>query len=157
MSRLFNSGTAILAGAFVLTLAGAGSILADSGRVKPVTDTTTKKECGACHMVYPAGLLPARSWRTMMGDLANHFGENAELEAGLTKSIEAHLVSRAGPDKRRGATPTSMRITEQEWWTRKHEKRGRIAPAALAKAGAKSKAECKACHVDAEQGLFDED
>ena len=35
-------------------------------RVAPVTDKVVAKECSACHMLYPAGLLPARSWTAVM-------------------------------------------------------------------------------------------
>jgi len=38
-------------------------------------------ECAACHMAYPTGFLPERSWQKMMGSLDDHFGENAELDA----------------------------------------------------------------------------
>jgi hypothetical protein len=157
MNRLFNSGTGSVAGAFVILVAGAGSLLAGGLRLAPVADATVKKECGACHMAYPAGLLPAQSWRAMMGGLKDHFGENAELDEATTIAITDYLVANAAPADRRGATPTALRITEQGWWTRKHEKRDRTSPRALAKAGAKSKADCKACHDGAEQGVFEDD
>ncbi|MDH5218993.1 MAG: diheme cytochrome c, partial [Gammaproteobacteria bacterium] len=47
--------------------------------VAVVTDSLYKEECSACHMAYQPGLLPARSWEKMMDNLADHFGENAEL------------------------------------------------------------------------------
>ena len=45
----------------------------------PVADATVAKECGACHMVFPPQLLPARSWQKLMADLSSHFGEDASL------------------------------------------------------------------------------
>lgn len=37
-------------------------LAADGLRLAPVKDPVVAKECSACHMLYPAGLLPARSW-----------------------------------------------------------------------------------------------
>jgi hypothetical protein len=43
------------------------------------------------------------------------------------------------------------------WFLRKHDKKGRIAPDTLKRRGAKSPADCKACHQAAEQGYFEDD
>src|SRR5690606_37122372 len=40
-----------------------------------------QEECGACHLPYPPGLLPAASWQRIMQDLAHHFGTDASLDA----------------------------------------------------------------------------
>jgi hypothetical protein len=143
----------------------AAPLSADGLRLAPVKDPVVAKECGACHMLYPAGLLPARSWATMAADLANHFGDNAELDAALTKRVGDYLAANAadGPSGSRkvlrGLAPTAapMRITELPWWKRKHEKKDRVAAATLARKGAKFKGDCKACHEDAERGVFDDD
>lgn len=163
---------ALLAGAAVV-IAGlsAQPLLADV-RVKPVRDPVVEKECGACHMVYPAGLLPARSWAAMMSDLKNHFGDNAELDPGTARRIADYLVANAaesvfdrhhGRDhhhRRRaddtGAGAAPLRISELPWFKREHERRERIAPATLKKRGAKSVSDCKACHEGAEQGWFED-
>ena len=42
--------------------------------VPPIEHAATLKECGACHLAFPPQMLPARSWKKLMGDLANHFG-----------------------------------------------------------------------------------
>ena len=69
-------------------VAAAGVAMADDdersfrGRgpeVAPVSDALYAQECGSCHMAYPPGLLPGRSWQRLMGNLADHFGDNAEL------------------------------------------------------------------------------
>ncbi len=49
--------------------------------VRAVDNPLYAAECGGCHFAYQPGLLPEASWRKMMGSLADHFGENAELEA----------------------------------------------------------------------------
>lgn len=57
-------------------LGGALPAWADE-RLPPIANDAVKKECGACHMAFQPQFLPQRSWRLMMGDLANHFGEDA--------------------------------------------------------------------------------
>jgi len=140
-------------------------LAADGLRLSPVKDPTVAKECSACHMLYPAGLLPARSWSAMIADLANHFGDNAELDASTTKRVADYLVANAADRARGGGTvlrglPATVipnRITDLPWWIRKHEKKDRVAAAALTRKGAKFKGDCKACHADAERGIFEDD
>lgn len=139
--------------------------MADGLSTPPVKDAATAKECSACHMPYPAGLLPARSWTRLMSDLKNHFGENAELDDATRQAITAYLTASAA-DQRGGsgkilrglsAEAAPLRISELPWFLRKHEKKGRVAPATLKRRGAKSAADCKACHPQAERGQFDDD
>jgi len=136
---------------------------ADGLVIPPVKDPIVAKECGACHMVYPAGLLPARSWSAMTATLGNHFGDNAELDAATAKRITDYLTANAAEtaDRHilRGLAPDVVpaRITDLPSWKRQHEKRDRVAPKALARAGAKFKGDCKACHKDAERGIFEDD
>jgi ABC-type Zn2+ transport system substrate-binding protein/surface adhesin len=51
-----------------------------------------KAECGDCHMAYPPSMLPASSWRAMMGNLEDHFGNNAELDAATASRVTAFLT-----------------------------------------------------------------
>lgn len=127
---------------------------------RPVDNDLVKKECSACHMAYPAGMLPAASWKAVMGDLPNHFGEDASLDEASRTEIETWLVANAAPDKSRLAKRSvdaqgqpALRISETQWWIRAHD--GEISPRALAKAG--SKANCAACHRGAEKGYFEDD
>ena len=116
-------------------------------------------------MLYPAGLLPARSWSTIIAELANHFGDNAELDATTAQRVADYLAANAADRLAisskvlRGLDPALVpkRITELPWWTRKHEKKGRVGAMKLARKGAKFKGDCKACHADAEHGIFDDD
>lgn len=151
--------TAILFGGSITIIASVigGLALADEfERVAPVKDALTAKECSACHMLYPAGLLPASSWNAMMAGLKDHFGDNAELDAETTKKIVDYLVANSERGSSRNDA-TRLRISEQPWFLRKHDKRGRIAPDTLKRRGAKSVADCKACHRDAEKGYFEDD
>lgn len=122
-------------------------------RVPPISDALVKKECGACHMAFQPAFLPAASWSALMGDLSNHFGEDASLPEADAKAIEAYYVAHAG----RGSSTTGapvLRITELGWWQRKHRP-GEVSQARFDKAG--SKAACVACHVGADRGLYEDD
>jgi hypothetical protein len=122
------------------------------------------KECGACHMVYPASQLPARSWTALMAGLANHFGENAALDAATTKQIADLLTATAADASGRNSralkglsdAQTPLRITETPYWIGKHGK-GRVSASALAAVNAKSPSNCVACHAGATRGQFDDD
>ncbi len=130
----------------------------------PVTDALTKKECGACHMAFQPALLPARSWQAMMAGLADHFGDNASLDAKSAGAITAYLTANAADtgggragrkvmrDLPAGATP--LRFSDTPRFIAKHAK---IKPAAWADPKVKSKANCLACHPGAEQGRYDDD
>lgn len=132
-------------------------------RLKPVTDPVVTKECGACHMAYQPGFLPARSWEKLMGGLKDHFGENAELDEAKLKQITAYMTANAGDRTggtgmgRLGATETPLRISEMPWFQHEHGRKDRISPATLKRRGAKSVADCVACHRGAAQGYFEDD
>jgi len=125
-------------------------------------ETLTKEECSACHMAYQAFFLPKRSWQAIMGNLANHFGEDASLDATATAEIKTYLLS--GAADRNGRNPrwlraipanvVPMRISKLPWFTREHGDR--------AVAYAKSRADiatisnCTGCHRGAASGQFDD-
>jgi mono/diheme cytochrome c family protein len=118
------------------------------------------QECAACHMPYPAKLLPARSWQAIMAGLPKHFGEDASLDPETTKQIAAYLVANAADAKGgnswslRGLSPntTPLRITDMPFWRAIH---GRFSAASFARRGVKSKGDCVGCHgPGAAQGRF---
>lgn len=158
---ILAAGAALACGLLV-----AAPLRADEGlQIPPVGNAAVKTECGACHLAYPPGLLPARSWSAIMRGLSDHFGDNAELDAAVARQIEDYLVANAAESgwetrrmlRRLDAGKTPLRITEMPWWTRKHERKDRVAPETLARKKAKFKGDCKACHQDAERGLFEEE
>jgi hypothetical protein len=159
-TRLTASITALVMAA---TLAPAASPAHADGKVfPPVRDPLVAKECGACHMAYPAGLLPAASWKALMAGLDSHFGENASLDVETTAKVLAYLEANAASERSKyGASPSSgavpvLRISQQPWFLRKHGPR-RISPASLERRGAKSAADCAACHKAADKtGVFDD-
>ena len=141
---------------------GSTAALADSdkyggeNRGKPVLpgklNTTWKQECGSCHMAFAPGLLPAESWRKMMGELDKHFGTDASLTAKERQEVTAFLMNNASNRWRAPTAP--LRITETAWFQRKHDE---LAAPVWKRASIKSPANCVACHGGAEQGDFEED
>ena len=134
---------------------------AEGMRLPAIKHEATKTECSACHMAFQPQMLPARSWEAIMGDLANHFGENAQLDDAVTADITAYLVANAadanGKKNRlmRGINKSDapLRITETPWWVRAH--RGEVSEASFKRAG--SKANCAACHRGAATGYYEDD
>jgi hypothetical protein len=148
----------------VIGFLAATAALAEGARIPPVDHAATLKECGACHLAYPPQLLPARSWEKLMGDLAEHFGENASLPETTRADITAYLVGHAadaattkqGKRFLRGiaADATPLRITETPFWQRAH---GEIARSQFTSARVKTAANCVACHRNAAEGAFAEE
>jgi len=137
---------------------------ADSPKRVFVQDKVYIEECGACHFAYPPGLLPAKSWRDMMGGLEDHFGENAELDKTTTSHITRYLDQLAlGKGSRSQMRKMSRnlldkapkRITELPYFIHEHEE---IPKRMLTNnLGLGSLSQCDSCHKDAEKGVFDED
>ncbi|MCK6507999.1 diheme cytochrome c [Myxococcota bacterium] len=134
--------------------------------VAPVDDALTRAECGSCHMAYPAGLLPARSWVTLMGGLSDHFGDDASLPTEQVQAITAWLVANAAdtrPDhalawritQRTPPDQVPLRILEVPWL--RHEHAGIPSRLVADNPQVKSLSACGACHAGAAEGRFDED
>ena len=115
---------------------------------------TYRQECGSCHLAYPAGLLPSRSWRRIMDGLDRHFGTDASLDAPATQQIAAWLQAHAADRGRMAAEPPQDRISRSTWFERTHR---RIDAAVWQLASVRTAANCAACHAGAAQGDFDDD
>jgi len=140
--------------ALALLLGLTTAALADSGKLNPRQMLPSyQQECAACHLAYPAGLLPARSWDRIMSGLDKHYGTDASLDAATVQQIGQWLQANAGTYKRVSAPPPQDRITESAWFLRKHRK---LDAPVWQHASVKSAANCAACHTRAEQGGFDE-
>ncbi len=131
----------------------------------PIDNPKIIAACGECHMVYFPQMLPGKSWERILGNLPNHFGEDASLDAATRQAVLAyHLAnasdistSRAAGKWRKelstGQAPE--RITTAPRFLRKHDE---IRAAAWSDPKVKSKANCGACHSGvAKHGNFDED
>ncbi|HLP97362.1 MAG TPA: diheme cytochrome c [Sideroxyarcus sp.] len=135
--------------------------------VKPVTDKTYEEECGSCHFAYPPGLLPSKSWDKLLNEkaLADHFGDNAELDKDTLKTVYDYAMENAADKSfykrsRKIALATEdgeapLRITEVRYIKRKHHD----IPEKMIKGNkdVKSLSYCNACHTKAKEGIFDED
>jgi hypothetical protein len=129
----------------------------------PVVDPLVKEECGSCHLPYAPAMLPARSWQRLMGDLKNHFGDDASVEPALAERISSYLVANAGDtggarygsklsgSANPGSTP--LRISELPKWQRAHRK---VPAWEWSHKDVRTKANCLACHADAGRGYYDE-
>jgi hypothetical protein len=127
---------------------------ADSGRTLPANvPAAYRSECAACHIAYPPGLLPARSWQRIMGGLERHYGTEASLDAATVKVIGTWLQANAGTYKRVSEEPAQDRITRSAWFERKHRQ---IEAAVWKLPSVKSAANCAACHTGADRGQFDD-
>lgn len=157
MKTLFS----LILGLILGLVLGSTAALADSdkyggeNRGKPVlprqSNSLWKQECGSCHMAFAPGLLPAESWRKMMGGLDKHFATDASLTPQENREITTFLVNNAS--NRWHASSSPLRITETSWFQRKHDE---LADAVWKRAAIKSPANCAACHPRADKGDFEE-
>lgn len=122
-----------------------------------------RAECGSCHLAYHPTLLPARSWTRLMQEQDSHFGESLGLDAITTTEILAFLQKYSADTeltepayKIKQSIPintTPVRITETGYWVDKH--RG-IQDSVWHNPKVGTKANCSACHLDAEEGTFED-
>jgi len=115
-----------------------GGMGGGSGAISTATDPLTAKECGDCHIPYSPRYLPDGSWRQIMTNLSDHFGEDASLDANTQQHITQYLTSNAG-----GNGMGALRITDTNWWVSEH--RGEISSWSLQRIGG-SPSNCNGCH-----------
>ena len=113
-----------------------------------------QQECAACHVAYPAGMLPAASWRRLLQGLDKHFGVNASLDEATTQKIGAWLNLHGGSFRHAHEEPAQDRITRSNWFVRQHSE---IGHATWQRKSVGSASNCGACHPGAARGDFDED
>jgi cytochrome b len=129
-----------------------------------VLNSEFSKECGSCHITYPPYLLPKESWKNMMGNLENHFGDDAYINEESNKNILTFLEQNSAENSTHQAAvkilqsikenSSTIAITKTPFWERKHND---IDKDVFANDKIKSKANCKACHIDIENGLIEND
>ncbi len=137
----------------------------EGGTVLPrLTNKAWQQECASCHIAYAPAFLPKASWQRLMGNLDNHFGENASLDpatrADILKFLETHAADAGTSQMGRrvmqgiGVKDVPLRITETRWFVHKHDE---VSRTTWSRKSIGSAANCAACHRQAEQGMFDED
>ena len=122
-----------------------------------------REECGSCHVAFYPSLLPSRSWERVAAEQDKHFGTDLGLDATAMKAIldfmkdnaaEKHLTE-AGVKIDRSLKPDAIpvRITETPYWIKKHKE---VADSVWKSPKVKSKANCDACHLDAQEGTYED-
>ena len=134
--------------------------------VAPVTNATYAEECGACHMPYQPGLLPAAAWQQIMSaeGLADHYGDDASLSDELRTEIAAYLAANSADQASRSRSRAFAvggiggadlpRITETPYFRKEHDE----IPARMVvdNAEVSSFSNCNACHQGAAEGVYNE-
>lgn len=151
------------------TITSTSALLASGGgegggsSMPKMTNAKWKAECSSCHMLYHPGLLPERSWKTMMVGLDKHFGENASLDQATRDEIANFLMLNAADklDNRRSnrisqsipANISPLRVSETRYFISKHDE---ISSSTFKRKAVGSASNCIACHRGAEKGDFSE-
>lgn len=132
--------------------------------VAPPTNNTFLKECGDCHVAFPPGLLPTRSWEWIVNNLEDHFGEKLDYKKKVLDEIRDYVMENSADDseyKRSRMIMESLqpldvpkRITDVPHIKRKHRLllQAYINPTNKPR----SLANCDTCHPRAIEGIFDE-
>ncbi len=126
-------------------------------------DPLWREECGSCHLAFHPGLLPARSWRKMLKQQQNHFGEDLFLDAETITRLEHFAVANAAEQGNTEAAwkinrsiperETPLKITETIYWKRKHRE---LPEAVWRHESVNGRSNCAACHKDAGRGTFED-
>ncbi|VAW22078.1 hypothetical protein MNBD_ALPHA12-885 [hydrothermal vent metagenome] len=138
-----------------------GSLAPASGFITPPTFKPYASECSDCHELYNPSLLPRASWKLLMGNLQNHFGEDASLSDKTTKAIADYLNTYASEawdseaaNQLRAVDPKNpTRITATPFWIKTHSG---IDPKLFKTPPVNAKGNCQACHKDAARGRFND-
>lgn len=111
-----------------------------------------RTECTGCHVAYAPDLLPAETWQRIMRGLDKHYGVDAATDSRESEEIERFLVRNAGNELRPMKNGDPLRLTDTLWFHRRHG----MVKAFFQTSQVKSKANCTACHVHADDGRYDE-
>jgi len=131
-------------------------------RVDPVTNQQYKDECGACHFAYQPGLLPTNSWRKVMDNLAEHFGDNAELSEVLRQDLLEYLENNSADNSNAYLSLKVMRSLPRTGTITKISKIGFIArehdgiSRRMVASESPGLSNCNDCHQLAEEGSYNE-
>ncbi len=135
----------------------------DGSYLKPVNNPTYEAECGECHFLYQPELLPSASWKKILGQLDDHFGEEIELDPDSIIIISEYLTSNGAENSRAKravkimrslGNDAPMRITEIPYIREKHHE---LKPEVLKRESIGSLSNCNVCHTTAEKGIYEDD
>ena len=131
--------------------------------MKPVTNQTYRETCGECHFAYQPELLPSASWLKILNQLDDHFGEEIDADPDTIKTISDYLKTNGAENSSAKRSKkimkclgnqAPMRITDIPYIRRKHHE---LDPAVFKRESIGSLANCTACHITAEKGIYDDD
>ena len=131
--------------------------------LKPVTNQTYKETCAECHFAYQPELLPSASWLKILSQLDDHFGEEIEADPDTITNISEYLKTNGAENSsakrskkimRSLGNQVPLRITDIPYIRRKHHE---LNPALFKRESIGSMANCAACHITAEKGIYDDD
>jgi hypothetical protein len=129
--------------------------------LNPVTNPAYKEHCGACHFNYQPELLPSGSWKKIIDQVEDHFGQSFELDQESQKAVlgflEANAAERSKSKRavkivKSVGSGTPLRITEVPYIKDKHRK---VSATVLNRPSIGSLSNCTACHRTAEEGNYD--
>jgi len=121
-----------------------------------------EQACASCHMLFVPSMLPARSWKSMMEGLDNHFGDNAEVEKEVETEVSAYLQAHAADQVENiyaqpmlallNEQDTPLRISGTRYFKLLHDV---VKPAmVVGNPDVRSYSRCIACHHEALDGRF---
>ena len=137
----------------VLLISATAQASGGGGEVLTASNPKWKNECGACHIAYPARLLPASAWKTVMAGLDKHFGTDASIDKASATEIQAFLEKNASQRKFEATPRPLLRITETRWFQNAHDE---VSAGTWKNPKVKGPANCAACHTRADTGDFNE-
>ena len=135
----------------------------DHDHLKPVANQVYRMTCGECHFAYQPGLLPSESWMKILDRLDDHFGEDLDVDPDIRVNISDYLKNNAAEKSSaklsvkivrclEGWAP--IRITDVPYIRKEHYE---LDPAVIESQSIGSLSNCIACHITAENGIYDDD
>ena len=135
----------------------------DESYLKPVNNPTYETTCGECHFIYQPELLPSASWKKILDQLDDHFGEELEINPESEKVISGYLIANSAEKSsakiavkimKSIGNQTPQRITKIPYIQKNHHE---ISQAVIKRESIGSLSNCLACHTTAESGVYDDD
>jgi len=135
----------------------------DDDYLKPVTNQTYSETCGECHLAYHPELLPSTSWLKILNQPDDHFGEEIEVDPDTIKAISEYLKTNGAENSlskrskkimRSLGSQVPMRITDMPYIRKEHHE---LDSALFKRKSIGSLANCAACHINADKGIYDDD
>jgi hypothetical protein len=111
----------------------------------------------------PPYLLPEKSWKVLMNNLENHFGDDASIDKEENQTILTFLLKNSAEKSTMEAAVKLLAsiknkdiiaISDTLFWKNTHNE---IPKETFKHKKIKTKANCKVCHSDIEKGLIEDE